>query len=165
MHCQLADRIPVIDRHDLRPLFHFILSDPGFNRDLKLPVSHRRRPRTLHQKNDPDHPGKVKNRNLFFFAVTVPDGHPRFRLISRYPISANFFDARRKSPARFVKICGTTGTPALLLRQHIPHLLHAHSLLRSRCQKRCKIFVHTTEILVVQIPVRICCDSLQWGEI
>ena len=39
--------------------------------------------------------------------MTVPEGHPRFRLISRYPISANFFDARRKSPARFVKICGT----------------------------------------------------------
>ena len=42
MHCQLADRVPVVDLHDLRPLFHFILSDPGFNRDLELPVSHRR---------------------------------------------------------------------------------------------------------------------------
>ena len=52
----------------------------------------------------------VKSRNLFL-RCDRPDGHPRFRLISRYPISANFFDARNLP--RFVKICGTTGTPAL----------------------------------------------------
>ena len=43
--------------------------------------------------------GYIKSPEPFFLAVTVPDGQPRFRLISRYPRS-------RKSLAPFRKPSG-----------------------------------------------------------
>ena len=47
------------------------------------------------------------------FAVTVPDGQPRFRLTSPQPRLPSRFAAQMKSAAVFVSSCGTAGTPSL----------------------------------------------------
>lgn len=47
------------------------------------------------------------------FAVTVPDGQPRFRLTSPQPRLPSRFAAQMKSAAVRVSSCGTAGTPSL----------------------------------------------------
>ena len=60
-------------------------------------------------------------------AVTVPEGHPRFRFSSLYPISRSIAASALKDAALLQRICGTTGMPAFCAG------------LMSNCSRRVKV--------------------------
>ena len=159
MHRQLADWIPIVDRHDFRPLFHLVLSDPSLDRDLKLLVSHRRVRKHLIKEHVQIIRIKQKSRT-FLLRSDRPRRTAKIQVDLPVSHLCKLLCRQEKIPCPVRQNLGHHRHTHIILRQHIPHLLHTHPLLRPRCQKRRKIFLHTTKILVVQVPVRVCCDSL-----